>query len=50
MTPLAIVFMLLAMLIIWGGLAVAIVFLAKHPLEDDDAPAGPPGPSRAPRG
>lgn len=50
MTPLAIVVMIVAMLILWGGLVVAIVFLAKHPLEDEDTPAGSPGPSRAPRG
>ncbi len=31
MTPIAIVFMLLAMLVVWGILAVAIVFLARHP-------------------
>lgn len=34
MTPLAIVFMLIAMVIIWGGLAVAITFLVRNPLED----------------
>ncbi len=38
MTPLAIALMLLAMLIIWGGLAVAITFLARHPLEDEEPP------------
>lgn len=50
MTPLAILFMIIAMLVIWGGLVVAIVFLAKHPLEDDDvAPPVQPGQYRAPR-
>lgn len=49
MTPLAIVFMIIAMLVIWGGLVVAITFLVKHPLEDDEAPPARPGPSRAPR-
>lgn len=50
MTPLAILFMIVAMLVIWGGLAVAITFLVRHPLEDDDAPSARPGPSRVPRG
>ncbi len=51
MTTLSIVFMLLAMLIIWGGLVVAITFLVKHPLEDDDGDVTrQPGPtSRSPR-
>ncbi|WP_152192719.1 methionine/alanine import family NSS transporter small subunit [Georgenia satyanarayanai] len=49
MTPLAILFMIIAMLVIWGGLVVAITFLAKHPLEDDDAPTARPGPSRTPQ-
>ncbi len=31
MTPIAIVFMLLAMVLVWGILAVAIVFLARRP-------------------
>lgn len=44
MTPLAIVAMLVSMVIIWGGLVVAVTFLARHPLPpEDDAPgAGPP--------
>jgi len=55
MTPLAITLMIIAMLVIWGGLAVAITFLARHPLppEDDDVahrPGGytapPPPPTR----
>jgi len=49
MTPLAIVVMIIAMLILWGGLAVAITFLVKHPLEDDDAPQVQPAQSRPPR-
>lgn len=49
MTPLAILFMIISMLVIWGGLVVAITFLAKHPLEDDDAPPLQPGQYRAPR-
>ncbi len=44
MTLLAIVFMLLAMVIIWGGLVVAITFLARHPLDDDGAGPDEPGP------
>lgn len=43
MTPLAIVFMLIAMVIIWGGLAVAITFLARHPLDDDGPDDPAPG-------
>lgn len=31
MTPLAIVMMLVAIAIIWGGLAASIVFLRRHP-------------------
>jgi hypothetical protein len=51
MTPLSIAVMIVAMLILWGGLVVAITFLAKHPLEDDDdSPSARPGPSRSPRG
>lgn len=40
MTPLAIVMMLVAVAIIWGGLAASIVFLRRHPAphggEEDD--------------
>lgn len=43
MTPLAIVFMLIAMAIIWGGLAVAIAFIARHPLDDDGPDDAEPG-------
>ncbi|WP_324650378.1 methionine/alanine import family NSS transporter small subunit [Georgenia sp. H159] len=49
MTTLAIVFMLIAMVIIWGGLTVAITFLVRNPLEDtrpDDV--GPDEPLRRP--
>jgi len=49
MTPLAITFMIIAMLVIWGGLALAVTFLARNPLpaEDDDAvPGGSPSPTR----
>jgi len=40
MTPLAITFMIIAMLVIWGGLVVAVTFLVRNPLppEEDDAP------------
>ena len=38
MTLPAIIFMVLAIAIIWGGLAVAIVFLARHPLPPEEAP------------
>lgn len=42
MTAIAIVFMLLAMGVIWGGLTVALIFLSRNPLEpeDDDEPPG----------
>ncbi|HLT85239.1 MAG TPA: methionine/alanine import family NSS transporter small subunit [Phototrophicaceae bacterium] len=51
MTPLAIVFMIIAMLVIWGGLVVAITFLARHPLapEDDDGGPAARGPSPSTR-
>lgn len=35
MTPIAITMMIIAMLVVWGGLAVAVVFLRKHPVADD---------------
>lgn len=31
MTPIAIVMMLVAMLVIWGGLALAVINLRRHP-------------------
>ncbi|QDB78104.1 methionine/alanine import family NSS transporter small subunit [Georgenia sp. 311] len=42
MTPLAITSMIIAMLVIWGGLVVAVTFLARNPLppEDDDTAPG----------
>ncbi len=44
MTAVAILFMLLAMAIIWGGLALAITFLARNPLPPEE-PAGPEEPT-----
>lgn len=46
MTPLAIVFMLLAMAIIWGGLVVSVIFLVRNPLEDDGDDDEPSATSR----
>lgn len=48
MSGIAIVMMLVAMAIIWGGLAFAIIFLLKHPegsvelLDDHGRPLHPP--------
>lgn len=39
MTPLAITFLVGALVIIWGGLAASILFLRRRP-ERDDYPAG----------
>lgn len=39
MTPVAIVFLVLALLVVWGGLIASIVFLRARP-EVADYPAG----------
>lgn len=36
MTPIAIVMMLITMLIVWGGLAVALANLMRNPDPEDD--------------
>ncbi|MBF6673278.1 MULTISPECIES: methionine/alanine import family NSS transporter small subunit [Glutamicibacter] len=36
MTGIAIVFMIISMLTIWGGLAVALINLSRHPEKDND--------------
>ena len=36
MSALAIVFMIISMLTIWGGLAVALIHLSRHPEKTDD--------------
>lgn len=41
MTPVAITFMIIAMLTIWGGLALATVNLFRHPEDVDDEPMPP---------
>lgn len=38
MTPIAIVFMIIAMVTVWGGLVAAIVNLARHPETADTEP------------
>jgi hypothetical protein len=35
MTSVAIVMMIIAMLVVWGGLVLAVVYLARHPLAED---------------
>lgn len=35
MTPVAIVMMIVAILVVWGGLGVAVIFLARHQIDDD---------------
>ncbi len=42
MTPIAITMMLIAMVTVWGGLAAAIVNLARHPEVAESEPASPP--------
>ncbi|MCK6209524.1 methionine/alanine import family NSS transporter small subunit [Georgenia sp. EYE_87] len=34
MTTTATLMMIVAMLVVWGGLLLAVFFLARHPLED----------------
>ena len=41
MTTTAIVFMIIAMVTVWGGLVAAIVNLARHPETSDTEPAPP---------
>ena len=36
MHPIAIVFMIISMLTIWGGLVVSFINLSKHPEKSDD--------------
>ncbi|WP_313813640.1 methionine/alanine import family NSS transporter small subunit [Glutamicibacter sp.] len=36
MDPIAIVFMIIAMLTIWGGLVLALINLSRHPEKTDD--------------
>lgn len=39
MTPVAITMMIIAILTVWGGLAVSLIHLSRHPeLEEDDLP------------
>ncbi len=46
MTPIAIVFLVLAVLVVWGGLVASLVFLRRRP-ERDDYPEGGVDDSRA---
>jgi len=41
MTTTAIVMMIVAMVTVWGGLAAAIVNLARHPETAEDEPSPP---------
>ncbi|WP_175986926.1 methionine/alanine import family NSS transporter small subunit [Microbacterium tenebrionis] len=41
MTTPAIIFMIIAMVTVWGGLVAAIVNLVRHPEQVDDEPAPP---------
>ena len=51
MTPIAITFLVLSMLLVWGGLAVSIVLLRRDvgEPEADDAPPAAPSSRRQPR-
>ncbi|WP_136707419.1 methionine/alanine import family NSS transporter small subunit [Agromyces sp. H66] len=40
MSPLAVVFLVLAMLLVWGGLVVSAVFLSRRPHADGLPPGG----------
>lgn len=43
MTPIAITMMIIAILTVWGGLALALVNLSRHPEElDDELPEAVP--------
>ncbi|GAA3510387.1 methionine/alanine import family NSS transporter small subunit [Georgenia daeguensis] len=35
MTTTAILMMIVAILVVWGGLVLAVVYLMRHPLEED---------------
>lgn len=48
MTPIAITFLVLSMLLVWGGLAVSIVLLRRD-VEEPEADAPPAAPSDPPR-
>lgn len=50
MTPLAITFMIIAVIVIWGGLAVSLVFLARHPLPPEQEPEAATGAGGDPDG
>ena len=39
MTPIAIVFLILAILVVWGGFVASTLFLSRRP-EREDNPAG----------
>ncbi|WP_313479137.1 methionine/alanine import family NSS transporter small subunit [Microbacterium sp.] len=41
MTPTAVVMMIVAMVTVWGGLALAVVNLVRHPEAAEDEPAPP---------
>ena len=40
MTPLAITFLILAVIVVWGGLVASTAFLVRHPEREDYPPAG----------
>ena len=42
MTVTAIVFMIIAMVTVWGGLIAAFINLVRHPEEAESEPAAPP--------
>ncbi|MFD1505117.1 methionine/alanine import family NSS transporter small subunit [Georgenia yuyongxinii] len=46
MTASALIMLVVAIALVWGGLVVAIVFLVRHPLTEDEGDAdgeAPPG-------
>lgn len=40
MSVAAIIMMLISIITVWGGLALALINLVRHPEQDDDVPAG----------
>ncbi|WP_194395617.1 methionine/alanine import family NSS transporter small subunit [Microbacterium atlanticum] len=50
MTPVAITFLVLAIVVVWGGLVASALYLRRRPeLSDSDYPAGAPDDHREDR-
>lgn len=44
MTPIALVFLVLSLAIVWGGLVASTIYLRRQPEEDDGDPGTPAEP------